>query len=1328
MDPVAEAAMAVVGVAGLTAVSPLVRKVLNRTSRSAKESPEPVPIECVESIFRVLSDQRGQVANDRLHDALDELGDVYSPDEIDAKLHEAVAEWSRNRPEGAANPPGLADMVKVLRFIVQEFHESKYRAEFANHYRELESNDLHHRSRIENVFVCLQAERSGVEETGNPDERRDGPGFLDFRDKNPDEMLQSLLDLPGNVVILGEPGIGKSTLLRYLAANCAESNSDAALLPLLVPLREIAGGEGEDSLFTEVAARSSQNALQIPMPSGFFQRALDEGRCLVCLDALDEVPLSARRRVTGRVEQLVRLYPGSRFVVTSRRAGYDDGPLDENFFRRYVAQPMEKEDINDFVNNWLGQGTEEAANALAILDNHPDIKALAANSLLLAVFNVVYREVGGHPDALNRTGFYRKATEVLFDRQNKEGQSIEPREIRKDVLAAVAHHMHQSGDETFGKIPLKRFVVRFLEYENPDGDRSEAIRQADEFVKLAERRIGLLVEKSGSGEPQFGFLHSTFREYLTAEYINHRHFASQPDAYWEEIRKHVTNPLWREVILFLLGNLEREYCTYLVEKILASGDARPSFPNRGSLDIHLQLAADALAGQSPMSPELQREIIGRLEVFCPPFYLEPIRSMHAIRALGEMRHISQEVHPILSGVVAVSTTPPGTRIVAATALDKLGYKSEAIEVLTGIARGSDFYDRVDAAVALGRLGEKGVAVEVLTGIARGSNSSDRVYAAAVLGRLGATQVAIDVLTGIATGIARKSVSNDIYRVNAAAALARLGETQAAIDVLTSFVKGNYHDSTYFSAAEELGRLGEIETAVENLTSIARWHYSPRTRVDAAAVLGRQGERETAVDVLTGIARGGNHDRDRIRAAAALDKLGERSTALENLIRIARGSSGDRERIDAARELVTMGERETAVDVLTSIARGSNHDGDLLRVTMTSIARGSNHDGDRVRAAEELGKLGERETAVDVLTSIARGSSDDGDRTGAARELVTMGERETAVDVLTSIARGSNHDGGRVRAAEELGKLGEIGTAVDVLIGIARGSREDSTRLRAAEELGWLGERQAAVDVLTAIARESNDDRTCHTAAAALGKLGERQAAVEVLTSIARGSSGESTRLTAAANLGRLGERQAAVEVLTSIARGGSGVWGRIGAARGLVTMGERETAVEVLTSIARGSSDDITRLCAVEELGWLGEREAARDFLTSIARGSNDEITHGRAAAILWSLGEREVAKDLLTSISEGSNSSYDCVSAATEMDVRGERQAAVEVLTSIARGSKDDMTRGNAAFFLSRLGGRREREVAKDVLNRIIQESDDTIVASSAAKKLTAPWLGGER
>jgi predicted NACHT family NTPase len=153
-----------------------------------------------------------------------------------------------------------------------------------------------------------------------------------------------MLRSAGNVVILGEPGSGKSTLLRYLAANCAASDSDDASVPLLLPLREIAQKE---SLVAEHAAQFATDVLQLPMPEGFFQRLLQEGRCLVCLDALDEVPPSDRRRVAGRVEQMVRRYPKNLFVVTSRRAGYDAEPLDPRIFNSYAVRPMEGEDVTE---------------------------------------------------------------------------------------------------------------------------------------------------------------------------------------------------------------------------------------------------------------------------------------------------------------------------------------------------------------------------------------------------------------------------------------------------------------------------------------------------------------------------------------------------------------------------------------------------------------------------------------------------------------------------------------------------------------------------------------------------------------------------------------------------------------------------------------------------------------------------------------------------------------------------------------------------------------------------------------------------------------------
>ena len=157
-----EVGATVVAVAGVAVAAGLTGLLWNRVKRLTKESPEQaVPVESVESIFQVLSDEQNLVANDKLYDALAELENVYGTAEVDAKLNEAVAEWSRNRPEGAGNPPGRADMVKVLRTMVQGSHEAKYRELFAQYCRKLvsiEQTNVNYRPLIEDVsFNCVRS-------------------------------------------------------------------------------------------------------------------------------------------------------------------------------------------------------------------------------------------------------------------------------------------------------------------------------------------------------------------------------------------------------------------------------------------------------------------------------------------------------------------------------------------------------------------------------------------------------------------------------------------------------------------------------------------------------------------------------------------------------------------------------------------------------------------------------------------------------------------------------------------------------------------------------------------------------------------------------------------------------------------------------------------------------------------------------------------------------------------------------------------------------------------------------------------------------------------
>lgn len=961
LSPMLEAGVSVVAIGGLVALTPTVVRIWKRTREADRENPEQaVPVESVESIFRVLEDQRYQAANDRLYDALEELEDVYSRKEIDALLEEALAEWSRNRPGGAGNPPPRQEMLKVLRSCVQECQESAYRVRFANHYRDLVSIDRHHRSRIQDIFIRLRAESpsdrqhqgAGGQEIGILHEGWTGPGRLDFRGKSPGEIQETLRSV-GNVVILGEPGSGKSTLLRYLAASGSDSGLNGALLPLILPLRELARDEYEEWFVAERAAQFSAYALEHRMSNSFFFHALSEGRCLVCLDALDEVRPSARRLVADRVGKMVGSYPGNLFVATSRRAGYDDEPLDDRIFTRYAVEPMEDADITAFVNGRLGEGTKEAENVLSILDKDPEAKSLAANPLRLSIINLVHREIGDSSGALKRTDFYRTATEVLIQDRDDEGRSIQPKDFRKDILAAVAHEMHNSGDETIGKITLKRFVVRFLEEEKSVVSPTDARKQACEFVELAERRTGLLVEQPGSVRAEFGFLHSTFRDFLVAEYIDSQHFSAEPDAYWEEIKEHLEDSHWREVIFSLLGIVDEDYCTHLIEQILAAGDAAPRYEKAWSLEGHLELAAEALARQSPMAPEMQQEIIRRLEGECRG--VRTMRTRNAIRALGEIRHMSQEVVPILFSIADNTQTPVDDRVYAATALSKMGHRRKAVDFLTAVVK------------------HPGVAPDL------------KVIAAGALGELNEREAAKDALIEVA-GSPGTDIAN---RIGAASVLDRLDSRHMAIAVLATIVRDPSADAFDRAlAASMLVIFDERLVAMEALTSIANdLDADSRGRIMAAMTLGlRLGKRNEAVNVLMNIANESDNVEPRIFAARQLAKLGKPDEALEALAVIMEIAADVYELVMALEAIGELGERESAIDPLTTIAE-----------------RAMDAE-DRRLAAAALARLGEREVSIDVLAAIARDPTIDPDsRLSSAENLADFGLPEAAIEVFAAIA-------------------------------------------------------------------------------------------------------------------------------------------------------------------------------------------------------------------------------------------------------------------------------------------------------------------------------------
>jgi energy-coupling factor transporter ATP-binding protein EcfA2 len=164
--------------------------------------------------------------------------------------------------------------------------------------------------------------------------------------------LPQLFKEQKRIVILGDPGSGKTTLLKYLALMLgrAKLNSRAAAdsqltraarnlvkeayhfsfypIPVMVYLnrfREITEWPDNRSLLDAIIDDLKASGTLGGLPSTFFEKHLDSGRCVFLFDAFDELASAdARDEVGRRLGELASSTPaGNIFIVTSRVVGYN---------------------------------------------------------------------------------------------------------------------------------------------------------------------------------------------------------------------------------------------------------------------------------------------------------------------------------------------------------------------------------------------------------------------------------------------------------------------------------------------------------------------------------------------------------------------------------------------------------------------------------------------------------------------------------------------------------------------------------------------------------------------------------------------------------------------------------------------------------------------------------------------------------------------------------------------------------------------------------------------------------------------------------------------
>ena len=410
------------------------------------------------------------------------------------------------------------------------------------------------------------------------------------------QPLLELLEQRDGLVVLGDPGSGKTTFLKYLALEAASAGAASPRLPILLPFSAYANAlaKGDVALNDFIPAYFRGLGAELPMQE-LVRTALKEGRALVLLDGLDEVKdESLRATVVGKVDHFYALYhgKGNKFVLTSRIVGYKGVRFSARGLQVCTLVDFDDEEIESFVGKWTTaiekavhsegdfaryEADRERDELLDAVARNPGVRSLAANPLMLTILALMKRQGISLPD--RRVELYQTYVVALLSSWNRARSIGRQASYEPDVtatlntLAPLALWMHTQSPGV-GLVPyrdLRRELIALIGKDAPNPDE-----RADAFLADVRAHASLLIER---GFEEYGFIHLTFEEYLAA-YALAKQGQQDVAPVVGALCRHTGEQAWREVTLLTVGYMtfvqnRDEAASALVQGILESTEGKP---------------------------------------------------------------------------------------------------------------------------------------------------------------------------------------------------------------------------------------------------------------------------------------------------------------------------------------------------------------------------------------------------------------------------------------------------------------------------------------------------------------------------------------------------------------------------------------------------------------------------------------------------------------------------------------------------------------------------------------------------------------------------------
>ena len=327
-----------------------------------------------------------------------------------------------------------------------------------------------------------------------------------------------------NIIILGDPGAGKTTTIKNLCQKILFDDLPELQhfnFPILVELRNL---KEEETIFYRLRqilginidfAGKSEDSLRSEIVDEYYKKAileyLESVNCILLLDGLDELSPFKYRNIAKEINYIFLHTKKARTLLTCRSASFLVN-LDNS--KLFEICPLSKEQIDTFVNKWFTD-TYKVQKFFEEL-NSTSFKDMAIRPLTIAHLCAIFDKYNRLPP--KPKSIYKKLLFLLiedwdaqraFERNSKYVEFESDRKF--DFLANFAYELtYNFTEKVYSEDQFELIYTKI--HKNFNLPKSEASLVIQEI----ESHNGIIIK---SAYDTFEFAHKSLQEYLCAEYL-----------------------------------------------------------------------------------------------------------------------------------------------------------------------------------------------------------------------------------------------------------------------------------------------------------------------------------------------------------------------------------------------------------------------------------------------------------------------------------------------------------------------------------------------------------------------------------------------------------------------------------------------------------------------------------------------------------------------------------------------------------------------------------------------------------------------------------------